>query len=39
MRVIMFDIDTLRSDHLGCYGYGTQYLSGHRFRCSGRGSF
>ena len=22
MRVIMFDIDTLRSDHLGCYGYG-----------------
>lgn len=21
MRVIMFDIDTLRSDHLGCYGY------------------
>lgn len=22
MRVIMFDIDTLRSDHMGCYGYG-----------------
>lgn len=22
MRVLMFDIDTLRSDHLGCYGYG-----------------
>ncbi|MDE6837905.1 MAG: sulfatase [Acutalibacter sp.] len=22
MRVIMFDIDTLRPDHLGCYGYG-----------------
>ena len=22
MRVILFDIDTLRSDHLGCYGYG-----------------
>lgn len=22
MRVVMFDIDTLRSDHLGCYGYG-----------------
>lgn len=21
MRVILFDIDTLRSDHLGCYGY------------------
>lgn len=21
MRVIMFDIDTLRPDHLGCYGY------------------
>lgn len=21
MRVIMFDIDTLRSDHMGCYGY------------------
>lgn len=21
MRVLMFDIDTLRSDHLGCYGY------------------
>lgn len=22
MRVLFFDIDTLRSDHLGCYGYG-----------------
>ncbi|MBE6614636.1 MAG: sulfatase [Ruminococcaceae bacterium] len=22
MRVIFFDIDTLRADHLGCYGYG-----------------
>ena len=22
MRVIMFDIDTLRADHMGCYGYG-----------------
>ena len=22
MRVLLFDIDTLRSDHLGCYGYG-----------------
>lgn len=22
MRVLMFDIDTLRNDHLGCYGYG-----------------
>ncbi len=22
MRVLMFDIDTLRADHLGCYGYG-----------------
>ena len=22
MRVIFFDIDTLRPDHLGCYGYG-----------------
>ena len=22
MRVILFDIDTLRPDHLGCYGYG-----------------
>lgn len=22
MRVILFDIDTLRSDHMGCYGYG-----------------
>lgn len=21
MRVILFDIDTLRSDHMGCYGY------------------
>lgn len=21
MRVIMFDIDTLRNDHMGCYGY------------------
>lgn len=21
MRVLLFDIDTLRSDHLGCYGY------------------
>lgn len=21
MRILMFDIDTLRSDHLGCYGY------------------
>lgn len=21
MRVIMFDIDTLRADHMGCYGY------------------
>ena len=21
MRIIMFDIDTLRPDHLGCYGY------------------
>ena len=21
MRVIIFDIDTLRPDHLGCYGY------------------
>ncbi len=22
MRVLMFDIDTLRTDHMGCYGYG-----------------
>lgn len=22
MRILIFDIDTLRSDHLGCYGYG-----------------
>ena len=22
MRIIYFDIDTLRADHLGCYGYG-----------------
>ena len=22
MRVLMFDIDTLRADHMGCYGYG-----------------
>ncbi len=22
MRIILFDIDTLRYDHLGCYGYG-----------------
>ena len=22
MRVIIFDIDTLRADHMGCYGYG-----------------
>ncbi len=22
MRLIYFDIDTLRADHLGCYGYG-----------------
>jgi arylsulfatase A-like enzyme len=22
MRVLYFDIDTLRADHLGCYGYG-----------------
>lgn len=22
MRVLFFDIDTLRSDHMGCYGYG-----------------
>ena len=22
MRVIMIDIDTLRADHMGCYGYG-----------------
>ncbi len=22
MRVLMLDIDTLRNDHLGCYGYG-----------------
>ena len=22
MRIIMFDVDTLRPDHLGCYGYG-----------------
>lgn len=22
MRVILFDIDTLRADHMGCYGYG-----------------
>lgn len=22
MRVLLFDIDTLRPDHLGCYGYG-----------------
>lgn len=22
MRIVMFDIDTLRPDHLGCYGYG-----------------
>ena len=21
MRVVMFDIDTLRADHMGCYGY------------------
>ena len=21
MRVIMIDIDTLRADHMGCYGY------------------
>jgi choline-sulfatase len=21
MRIIYFDIDTLRADHLGCYGY------------------
>lgn len=21
MRILMFDIDTLRSDHMGCYGY------------------
>ena len=24
MRVIQFDIDTLRADHLGCYGYGRE---------------
>ena len=22
MRIVFFDIDTLRPDHLGCYGYG-----------------
>ena len=22
MRILMFDIDTLRADHMGCYGYG-----------------
>lgn len=22
MRILFFDIDTLRADHLGCYGYG-----------------
>jgi len=22
MRVLYYDIDTLRPDHLGCYGYG-----------------
>ncbi len=22
MKVILFDIDTLRADHMGCYGYG-----------------
>ena len=22
MRVLLFDIDTLRADHMGCYGYG-----------------
>ncbi len=21
MRILYFDIDTLRADHLGCYGY------------------
>lgn len=24
MRIIMFDIDTLRPDHLGCYGYARE---------------
>ncbi|MGI6201282.1 MAG: sulfatase [Christensenellales bacterium] len=24
MRIILFDIDTLRPDHLGCYGYGRE---------------
>lgn len=22
MKVLFFDLDTLRQDHLGCYGYG-----------------
>ena len=22
MRIVFFDIDTLRPDHMGCYGYG-----------------
>lgn len=28
MRVIMFDIDTLRADHMGCYGYGRDTTPG-----------
>ena len=28
MKVIMFDIDTLRADHMGCYGYGQGYHAG-----------
>jgi choline-sulfatase len=24
MRIVYFDIDTLRADHLGCYGYGRE---------------
>ena len=26
MRILFVDIDTLRPDHMGCYGYGSLHL-------------
>ena len=30
MRLLYIDIDTLRPDHLGCYGYHRRHVAQHR---------
>ena len=31
MRIIYFDLDCVRDDHLGCYGYGCSQAAGQGF--------